>query len=86
MRTESINARGARDLAHIGDVCEMSQQMRFRSVYADTLRELFVGDPSITRAAVMREAVRRIREEYPDFKPVYDAEYFDHPTDGDLYQ
>lgn len=86
MRTESINARGARDLAHIGDVSEMSQQMRFRSVYADTLREMFAGDPAVAREAVMREAVRRIREEYSDFKPVYDAEYFDHPTGNDPVQ
>ena len=54
MRTESINARGARDLAHIGDVSEMSQQMRFRSVYADTLREMFAGDPAVART-VMEE-------------------------------
>jgi hypothetical protein len=86
MGTESINARGARDLAHIGDVSEMSQQMRFRSVYADTLRKLFADDPTITREAVMHEAVQRIREEYPDFKPIYDADYFDHPAESDPIQ
>lgn len=81
MTPDDVNRRGAEDLAHIADPRGQAHQMEFRTVYMQTLKELYEADPNVPPGVVVHEATRRIRVQHPDFKPMYDPDYFKWPPD-----